>query len=75
MAAFLLCDLGFMDIFKAEHVPQALLFVIVEAAACGELFRVLISTEEHVPPDDVAIVIAVLRVFVVIRCISGRWKM
>jgi hypothetical protein len=48
-----------MDIVPSQHWQQLLLAPIFEAARPGEFARVLVSAKQHVPPDDVAIVVAV----------------
>ena len=66
MAAFLLSskeDL-LVNIFELKHRNQTLFFLIIEAARAIELFRILVSSKQHVPPDNVSIVIQVTGIFV-----------
>lgn len=48
-----------VDVPVEQHRAQLLLLGIVEAAGVDELLRVLIGAEEHVPPDDVSVVVLV----------------
>jgi len=56
--------LGLMDILKAKHIFQPLFLLVIKSTACRELLRIFVSTKEHVPPDDVSIVVAVLSILV-----------
>jgi len=46
-----------MHLRKPQHGNKSLFFGIVEAPRALEFLRVLIGSEEHVSPDDVAIVV------------------
>ena len=64
-----------VDVAMEKHIAESLLEPLIVAAAGMPGWRVLPSSKQHVPPHDVAIVVAMALVFVVDACISGRWKM
>ena len=47
-----------MHISKGEHWEQLLLAFIIEPAGRGEIFGILVCTEEHIPPNEVTVVVA-----------------
>src|SRR5262245_14698007 len=53
-----------MDIGEAEHRTEALLSFIIEATCCGEMLRVVVRAEHHVPPWEISIVVLVSAVLV-----------
>jgi hypothetical protein len=54
-----------MHISKFEHRPELLLLRIIKTAGSLELRRIVVGPEEHVPPNDIAIVVFVGSVFMV----------
>ena len=53
-----------MDVAPTQHVAEPLLARVVTAAGRVEARRILVGAEQHVPPRDVAVVVAVASVLV-----------
>ena len=54
-----------MHVAERQHRPEHLLSLVGEATLGVPGRRVVVGAEEHVPPDDVAVVVPVLVLFVV----------
>ncbi len=74
VAEFALLIFFLMHIPKPEHGQELLFFLSVEAAGGAELARVAVSTEEHVPPHDVAVIVGVFLVLMVNAVHFGTLK-
>src|SRR5581483_4821705 len=53
-----------MHILECEHRNESLFTSIVEPARARELARILVRSEQHIPPDEVAVVVSVASVLV-----------
>lgn len=54
-----------VNVLAGKHLKQLLLLWVIESTGMNPRFRVLVRTEQHVPPRDVAVVVPVAIAMVV----------